>query len=217
MRTGSMTMPYYEPWVGNNYEGAPYSGSRLLFVGESSYERNFKSQPSHLRKDTAALAAGTFGPKYSGFWRYIQRSVTGAQQITVKSQHEFWEGVALVNLIQRPMSTKYKRPNKKDFQYGVSALRSYINELNPEGIVVYSKSAWPALIQGLSLVADRHPLVKKSPPDPISDSKYTYHTSVFPYATPQFLLLRHPSSRPKLRAIKWFDVIRPFLQRLRNA
>lgn len=209
-------MLYYEPWVGKNYKDAPFSGSRLLLVGESSFERDFESQPSHLREDTATLAKGEFPTRYAGFWRYIQRSVTGVQTITVDSQREFWEGVALVNLIQRPMSTKHARPSNEDFRGGVDALEAYISELEPDGIIVYSKSAWLALIEGLLLVSDPYPLVQDVPPAPLSDSSHSYTASVFSYGSPYFLLLRHPSSRPKLRAVRWFEIISPFLTRVQE-
>src|SRR5690606_38867950 len=97
---------------------APFRNTRLLLVGESSFERDFISQPDHLSGDTQCVADGDFEPRYAGFWRFIQRALTGEQEIRQAVQHEFWHGVSLVNWIQRPMSSKDARPTLNDYGVG---------------------------------------------------------------------------------------------------
>ena len=129
-------IPYYDPWVGSNYWDSPFSGNRLLIVGESSYERDFKSGPDHICVDTQTVADGKFPTKYAGFWSYIQRSLTGTQHISTVNQNEFWNGVALVNLVQRPMASMHDRPSSNDLDNGSKVLSSYIKKLEPSGVIV---------------------------------------------------------------------------------
>lgn len=207
--------PYYAPWVGKRYADAPFSGVRLLLVGESSFERDFKSQPCHLREDTRAISSGEFEPRYSGFWRYLQRSVTGVQTISAESQSAFWESVALVNLIQRPMSDKYARPQDEDYRIGAAALSAYLQQLKPEGVVVYSKTAWKPLSEELQLIPEVFPLVQNDLPARISESNRVYSSSQGESVC-RFLLLRHPSSWPKLRATLWSPLTSSFMNHIKQ-
>jgi hypothetical protein len=190
--------PYYEPWVGSNYQFGGFGGLRLLIVGESSFERDFKSQPNHLSNDTAKLAAGEFKPKHSGFWRFIQRSITGNNNITTTSLDEFWNSVSLVNLVQRPMSSSKDRPTTNDFVTGCDSLKAYIGDLKPDCIIVYSKSSWSILKKELELEESCKNLVDESSiPLVLHDANVSYISKLFDWK-PKVLLLRHPSSRPKL-------------------
>ncbi|CAM3581005.1 hypothetical protein HALO32_03187 [Halomonas lysinitropha] len=204
--------PFYEPWVGQSYFTSPFRNTRLLLVGESSFERDFISQPDHLSSDTQCVADGGFEPRYAGFWRFIQRSVTGEQEIRQAEQHKFWHGVSLVNWIQRPMSSKHARPTLDDYSVGCVALKSYIDELNPSGVIVFSKIAWPYLVNAFGLTSAHVPLTDDAPvSELVFASNRGYSSNVFPGGQ-KFLLLRHPSSRPKMSGASWAPLIHAFIK-----
>lgn len=195
-----------------NYFTDPFRNTRLLIVGESSFERDFNSQPDHLSSDTRCVADGDFEPRYAGFWRFIQRAVTGDQVIRQAAQHEFWHGVSLVNWIQRPMSSKHARPTSNDYSIGCVALKSYIEKLKPNGVIVFSKIAWPSLMASFGLTRT-HMLITDTAtvPELVLASNRAYLPNVLP-GGPSFLLLRHPSSRPKMSGRSWSPLIRAFTE-----
>jgi len=212
--------PFYEPWVGSRYSTSSYYGKKLLLVGESSFEREFTSDPdpNHLRKDTASVVAVTFPPKYSGFWRYLYRSMTGVTAVSAQAHAQFWESVALVNLVQRPMSDKLKRPSYADYTNGASALKSYVDKLRPVGVIVLSKGAWQPLRDVLRLKVHDQKLLSQGHVGSavIAASNQSYASEVLG-PEPLFLLIRHPSARPKRSAIHWHPLIAAFIRNLGSA
>jgi hypothetical protein len=214
----NQSTPFYEPWVGSRYRSQPYSQVRLLVVGESSYERGFVSQRDHLRKDTQSIADGNSEVKYSNFWRFIQRSVTGDQNVTPTSQELFWNGVALVNLIQRPMSDKYKRPTDMDFASGAGALAAYIDSLQPQCVIVYSAAAWSPLKKVLRLRTDHDLIVAKSQiqSHQVEPSNECWIADELGPQSPLLLLARHYCARPRTRALVWHTLIGPFIDLVRR-
>jgi hypothetical protein len=185
--------------VGKTYHTEPFRNHKLLIVGESSFERDFKSKPDHLQSDTEKLVNGEFSPRYSGFWRFIQRSLTGEQRITEVNQADFWNSVSLVNLVQQPMSDKLKRPSARDYECGAKSLRHYIDNLNPEAVVVFSGSSWSALINEYDML-------------PYESSSLNSSDKVMFSSSVPFLLLKHPSSRPKRQAVDLHSTTERFLK-----
>lgn len=208
--------PYYEPWQGSLLDTLPYGDIRLLIVGESSYEREQKSTLDHLRVDTQDVANGAFSARYSGFWRFIQRSVTGQHQIDAKSQSEFWNRVALVNLVQRPMSCKDSRPNYEDYARGAAVLGTYVELLKPDAVIVFSKEAWTCVQQFLLLVPEAALVTEELLPPTLRASNVCWSSSRLGPGSSLFLLARHPSSRPKIAGTSWHALIAPFIQRVRH-
>ncbi len=49
------------------------------------------------------------------------------------------------------MSSKDSRPNYEDYAVGATALTTYIELLEPDAVIIYSKEAWNFVQQGLSL------------------------------------------------------------------
>lgn len=210
--------PYYDVWQGQYFDTKPHGDVRLLLVGESSYERDEKSLPDHLRADTQYVADGTFSARYSGFWRFIQRSVTGVHEINLINQSEFWHGVALANLVQRPMSCKNSRPNDGDYAQGAMALMTYVERIRPTAVILYSKEGWSVVRKIFSLISDTKTLAASDTlPSTLADCNICWSSRVLGSASPLFLLARHPSARPKTSGTSWHKLVAPFIQRARHS
>lgn len=215
--------PYYEPWEGPRFRSDPHAGVKLLLMGESSYKRGpeHASPPDHLRSDTQRLVDGNFygGAKSSGFWRYIQRSVSGEQEITAASQQLFWSGVALANVVQRPMENSKARPAPVDYVEGAKTIRSYIETLTPRALIIYTKSAWTAVHSACQLEAvGRSALCEQAQTPPIlKESGIYWRSGVLGENSPWFLLVQHPSARrPRIAGRIWYELIGPFLDCVRH-
>jgi hypothetical protein len=210
---------YYEPWEGQFFRTQPYEDVRLLLVGESSYKPapDVDSNPDHLRVDTQEVVNGTLKPKRSWFWRFIQRSVAGKQELDAWSQGEFWNRVALVNLIQRPMSCKNSRPCHSDYLSGSHALTSYVRFLEPDVVILYSKEGWSSVQQAFSLsISGTRLVAEELIPATLASSNVCWTSAQLGSASPMFLLVRHPSARPRLSGLSLHRLVASLLARVRH-
>lgn len=130
-----MSLAYFEPWIGRNYET---NGERLLILGESHYGP--PSLPGNFTKVlTQEYADRLWNHR---FWTNIMQTVRGQTHWNI-DRAEFWGNVAFYNYVQQPVAeTAGVAPTSEMFESSKEAFFSVLESLKPKTILVLSKRLW---------------------------------------------------------------------------
>jgi len=101
------------PWISTEYKGT-------VVLGESNYggwgHDDWLESKDFTRNRIAgpALSGSADEPLY----RNLERAIYGKSDISAAEQKSFWNSVAYMNIVQRPMKTIEERPVREDFKNG---------------------------------------------------------------------------------------------------
>ncbi len=97
----------FQPWVGENYEAAPFQ-NRTLILGEADYEWKGGGDLSRCRNATRDLVTDLIAePSDDGSirrssWIYLAMLFTNKWLYSLDERRRFWDGVAFYNYLQSP-------------------------------------------------------------------------------------------------------------------
>jgi hypothetical protein len=142
-------MRVIHPFIGSNYHSAGLRGTKLLIVGESSYNPGEHPDGYDFSQATINLAADAIGwdqgHGYRNKSRFYSRIVRifGFNPNHFTSRHEFWNSVSYYNYLQTTFLAARVLPPAEAWNAARDPFIETASELRPDYIVIFSKRMWP--------------------------------------------------------------------------
>lgn len=144
---------HYIPFVGPDYFSGLSAGIRVLFIGESHYERTIleleesRSHTVDCFEEFTDLSKSLDGDTV--FFRRLGQLAALNEDPTRQQVAEAWRRLAFTNFVQTPVGrSAASRPTREMWATGEPALLEVVESLRPHVALVLSKSVWSRIRAG---------------------------------------------------------------------
>jgi hypothetical protein len=152
----------FQPWVGENYEAAPFE-NRTLILGDSPYGWNGGRDTSGLREVTRDIVAEQIeGPFRDYIWAKIASMFISKRPSCLADMRLFWHGVAFYHYLQVPAGSGTNcRPTPAQWKESEAAFLDVLRLIKPQFMLVLGMRLWNNLPDVYRLIESEHGIAQR--------------------------------------------------------
>lgn len=142
----------WEPRIGDNYYKI---NPKLMIIGESHYYTSEKSKEEHEDPGFTNMIINSLAIRLKSTSSKMFLNMTKALNLPIainceSDRKQFWENVAFMNIVQKPMNTSKENPSRETFIEGWDALLKVIELTTPDYLLFFGKEASNSFSQACS-------------------------------------------------------------------
>ena len=209
------------PWIGNNY---PKARRKILVLGESHYcYNNFSPADIEKNREETRECVADYaerGRAAGNQWYTYEPMETVLKETILKKKdrRQMWSELAYMNIIQKCMSDKKKRPHWELFLAGWESVLQVIYAIKPELCICFStdkgrnRNNFNRLEEFRDMLKFRYSINKTGDTvEKISGAKVaTPGKIIFEQIEVPVIFVRH-ASRINMGQAQWIDVINRYV------
>ena len=148
-----MDRPFFEPWIGGNYENGGLFGKKILALGDSHYcdscevcgvAGEYRCVTDFTKETVSEYLDGFYGTQgWPSTFRKFERMLSGNFYTEKSDAIAIWNSIAFYNFLQTANNT-YARTAYLEEYYDKSLpyFWQVLDELSPDIVIVWGNKVW---------------------------------------------------------------------------